>query len=240
VLIVVRDHPGDVDLPSYGESAVVPAPSRFSGGNALQLSFSALSLASGNWTFWILAGTFFVCGLSTSGLVQNHFIPLCHDFGIGTIAASGVLATMGAFDFVGTIFSGWLSDRYENRWLLFWYYGLRGLSLLLLPYTDFSLYGLSIFAVFYGLDWIATVPPTVKLTGQTFGREKAPLIFGWIFLAHQMGSATAAFGAGVSRDALLSYLPAFFAAGVACIVASAAVLTIAKRTPEAMLAVPAE
>ena len=103
-----------------------------------------------------------------------------------------------------------------------------------------TLYGLSIFAVFYGLDWIATVPPTVKLTGQTFGREKAPLIFGWIFLAHQMGSATAAFGAGVSRDALLSYLPAFFAAGVACIVASAAVLTIAKRTPEAMLAVPAE
>ena len=130
-------------------------------------------------------------------------------------------------------------DGRKVRWLLFWYYGLRGLSLLLLPYTDFSLYGLSIFAVFYGLDWIATVPPTVKLTGQTFGREKAPLIFGWIFLAHQMGSATAAFGR-LSRDALLSYLPAFFAAGVACIVASAAVLTIAKRTPEAMLAVPAE
>ncbi len=236
VLVVVRDHPGDVGLPSYGEASVVPAPSRFSGGNALKLSFAALSMASGNRTFWILAGTFFICGLSTSGLVQNHFIPLCHDFGIETIAASGVLATMGAFDFVGTIFSGWLSDRYDNRWLLFWYYGLRGLSLLALPYTDFSLYGLSIFAVFYGLDWIATVPPTVKLTGQTFGREKSPLIFGWIFLAHQMGSATAAFGAGVSRDALLSYLPAFFAAGVACIAASAAVLTIRKRTPESVAA----
>src|SRR5258705_1282108 len=201
VLIVVRDHPSDVDLPSYGETTVVPAPSRFSGGNALQLSFAALSLAAGNRTFWILASTFFICGLSTSGLVQNHFIPLCHDFGVGTIAASGVLATMGAFDFVGTIFSGWLSDRFDNRWLLFWYYGLRGLSLLVLPYTDFSLYGLSIFPVFYGLDWISTVPPTVKLTGQTFGREKAPLGFGWIFLAHQMGAATAAFGAGVSRDA---------------------------------------
>jgi MFS family permease len=240
VLIVVRDHPGDVDLPSYGEATVVPAPSRFSGGNALQLSFAALSLAAGNRTFWILASTFFICGLSTSGLVQNHFIPLCHDFGVGTIAASGVLATMGAFDFVGTIFSGWLSDRYENRWLLFWYYGLRGLSLLMLPYTDFSLYGLSIFAVFYGLDWIATVPPTVKLTGQTFGREKAPLVFGWIFLAHQMGAATAAFAAGLSRDVLLSYLPAFFAAGVVCIIASAAVLTIRKRTTEAILAAPAE
>jgi predicted MFS family arabinose efflux permease len=151
-----------------------------------------------------------------------------------------VLATMGAFDFVGTILSGWLSDRYDNRLLLFWYYGLRGLSLLMLPYTDFSLYGLSIFGVFYGLDWIATVPPTVNLTGQTFGRERTPLVFGWIFVAHQMGSATAAFGAGLSRDALLSYLPAFFAAGVTCIIASGAVLTIRKRTSEAILAAPAK
>lgn len=231
-LVVVRDYPGDVGLPSYGETFVSPAPSRFSGGNALKLSFAALSMASANRTFWVLAGTFFVCGLSTSGLVQNHFIPLCHDFGIETVAAAGVLAIMGAFDFVGTILSGWLSDRYDNRWLLFWYYGLRGLSLLALPYTDFSLYGLSIFAVFYGLDWIATIPPTVRLTGQTFGRQKSPLVFGWISLAHQMGSATAAFGAGVSRDVLLSYLPAFFAAGVACIVASVAVLTIRRRTAE--------
>lgn len=239
VMLVVRDYPGDVGLPSYGEADVVPAPSRHSGGNALKLSFQALSMAAGSRTFWILAGTFFVCGLSTSGLVQNHFIPLCHDFGIETIAASGVLATMGAFDFVGTICSGWLSDRFDNRWLLFWYYGLRGLSLLALPYTDFSLYGLSIFAVFYGLDWIATVPPTVKLCSQTFGREKSPLVFGWIFMAHQMGSAVAAFGAGVSRDALLSYLPAFFAAGVACIVASVAVLAIRRRPAEIGLPLPA-
>jgi sugar phosphate permease len=240
VLVVVRDYPASVGLPSYGESAVVPVPSRFSGGNALKLSFAALSVASGNRTFWILASTFFVCGLSTSGLVQNHFIPLCHDFGIDTIAASGVLATMGAFDFVGTIFSGWLSDRFDNRWLLFWYYGLRGLSLLVLPYTDFSLYGLSMFAVFYGLDWIATVPPTVKLTSRSFGLETSPLVFGWISLAHQMGSATAAYGAGASRDALLSYLPAFFAAGIACVVASIAILTIRKRSAEAILTTPAE
>ncbi len=233
VVTVVRNYPGDVGLPSYGESEVVPSPSPRAGGNALKLSFDALALVAGNRTFWILAGTFFVCGLSTSGLVQNHLIPLCHDFGVETMAASGVLATMGAFDFVGTIGSGWLADRYDNRKLLFWYYSLRGLSLLMLPYTNFSLYGLSLFAVFYGLDWIATVPPTVKLTGWTFGRKNAPLIFGWIFMAHQVGAATAALGAGISRDALASYLPAFAAAGVACLAASVAVLTIRRTSADA-------
>jgi predicted MFS family arabinose efflux permease len=239
VIVVVRDHPGDINLPSYGDTTVVPAPSRRSGANALKVSFSALRLAVGNRTFWILAGTFFVCGLSTSGLVQNHFIPLCHDFGVATVTASGILALMGAFDFVGTILSGWLSDRYDNRALLFWYYGLRGLSLLALPYTNFSLYGLSIFAVFYGLDWIATVPPTVKMTGQTFGRETGPVVFGWVFLAHQLGSATAAFGGGISRDELLTYLPAFAAAGIACLVASIAVLTIRRRPIDISMTAPA-
>ena len=189
VIVVVRDHPGELALPSYGETEVVPPPSRRAGGNALTLSFAALALASRNRGFWILFGTFFVCGLSTNGLVQNHFIPLCHDFGMDAVAAASVLAVMGAFDFVGTIGSGWLSDRFDNRWLLCWYYGLRGLSLLMLPYTDFSFYGLSLFAVFYGLDWIATVPPTVRLTAQTFGRVQAPLVFGWIFTAHQLGAA---------------------------------------------------
>jgi predicted MFS family arabinose efflux permease len=240
ILLVVRDHPGDLALPSYGEVAVVAAPSRFAGGNALKLSFAALSAAAGNRTFWILFGTFFVCGLSTNGLVQNHFIPLCHDFGMDAVAASGVLAMMGACDFVGTIGSGWLSDRFDNRWLLFWYYGLRGLSLLVLPYTNFSLVGLSVFAVFYGLDWIATVPPTVKLSAQTFGRAQAPLVFGWIFTAHQLGAATAAFGAGVSRDALASYLPAFAAAGVACLVAALAVIAIRRGSGEVVVGVPAE
>ncbi len=238
VILVVRDHPEDVQLPSYGDDKIVPAPPRRSGQNTLAISFQALREAAGSRTFWILSGTFFVCGLSTSGLVQNHFIPLCHDFGVATITASSVLAMMGAFDFVGTILSGWLSDRYDNRYLLFWYYGLRGLSLLALPFTDFSIYGLSIFAVFYGLDWIATVPPTVRMTGQEFGREKGPVVFGWIFLAHQLGSATAAFGAGVSRDELLTYLPAFAFAGVACLLAAAAILTVRKKTM--LVASPAE
>lgn len=198
-------------------------------GSVVARSFRALRGASANATFWILAGTFFICGLSTSGLVQNHFIPLCHDFGMDAVAASGVLALMGACDFVGTIGSGWLSDRVDNRWLLFWYYGLRGISLFLLPYSTFSFYGLSLFAVFYGLDWTATVPPTVKLTGQTFGREQGPLLFGRIFTAHQLGSAGATYGAGASRDALASYLPAFSSAGVACMLAALAVLAVRRR-----------
>ncbi len=239
VVLFMRDHPGDVDLASYGEDEVVAPPVRRAGSNALLLSFSALAMASRNRTFWILAGTFFVCGLSTNGLVQNHFIPLCHDFGMDAVEASGVLALMGACDFVGTIISGWLSDRYDNRWLLSWYYGLRGLSLLVLPYSQFSFFGLSLFAVFYGLDWIATVPPTVKLSGQTFGREQGPLVFGWVFTAHQLGAATAAFAAGATRDMLLSYLPAFAFAGAACLVAAIAVLTVKKR-PGAATVVPAE
>ena len=179
--------------------------------------------------FWVLFGTFFICGASTNGLIQTHFIPLCADFGLPAVGAASVLAAMGMFDIVGTVGSGWLSDRYDNRWLLFWYYGLRGLSLMYLPFSDFTFYGLSLFALFYGLDWIATVPPTVKLTVARFGRERANLVFGWIFAGHQLGAATAAFGAGVSRTALSSYLPAFFAAGVLCLIAAALVLTLGCR-----------
>jgi predicted MFS family arabinose efflux permease len=142
---------------------------------------------------------------------------------------------MGIFDFFGTIMSGWLSDRYDNRWLLFWYYGLRGLSLLMLPFTDFSFYGLSLFAMFYGLDWIATVPPTVRLTAQRFGAERANLVFGWIFAGHQAGAAFAAFGAGLSRTVLATYLPAFFFAGALCVVASLIVLAIS-RPPKPVMA----
>ena len=178
--------------------------------------------------FWILFGTFFICGASTNGLVQTHLIPMCADFGIPATTSASLLAVMGVFDFFGTIASGWLSDRYDNRWLLFWYYGLRGLSLLFLPFTDFSFYGLSIFAMFYGLDWIATVPPTVKLSAKHFGPERAAVVFGWIFVGHQLGSATAAFGAGLTRTVYETYLPAFFAAGVLCIIAAGAVLLLRK------------
>jgi predicted MFS family arabinose efflux permease len=145
---------------------------------------------------------------------------------------------MGVFDFIGTVGSGWLSDRYDNRYLLLWYYGLRGLSLMVLPFTDFSFYGLSLFAVFYGLDWIATVPPTVKITAANFGRERANLVFGWVFAGHQLGAATAAFGAGLSRTVLATYLPAFFIAGALCIIAAVLAVTIAWPGSAAKVAAP--
>jgi predicted MFS family arabinose efflux permease len=178
--------------------------------------------------FWVLFATFFICGLSTNGLIQTHFIALCADYGMAATAAAGVLAMMGIFDFFGTVGSGWLSDRYDNRWLLFWYYGLRGLSLIFLPFSDFSIYGLSIFAVFYGLDWIATVPPTVKLSVERFGRERANVVFGWVFAGHQLGAATAAYGGGYIRTEYATYLPAFFIAGVACVIGALLVLSVAK------------
>src|SRR6516225_5430692 len=190
-----------------------------------------LALASRSGAFWVLFGTFFVCGLSTSGLIQTHFITLCGDNGLGPVPAASVLATIGACDFVGTIASGWLSDRYDVRKLLFWYYGLRGLSLLWLPHSTFTVVGLSLFAVFYGLDWVATVPPTVRLTSFVFDKQRAPMIFGWIFAGHQLGGAVAAYGAGLTRTVMQSYSPALYAAGITCIVAAVAIFLLERPTP---------
>lgn len=229
ILLVMRDRPADIGLRPYGDNGTAPLPAPApSNAPIMAAALGALRDAAKTRVFWILFATFFICGASTNGLVQVHLIPMCLDFGIPQMEAAGLLAAMGVFDFFGTIASGWLSDRYDNRYLLFWYYGLRGLSLLALPFTDFSFYGLSLFAMFYGLDWIATVPPTVRLTASKFGPERAGLVFGWIFAGHQLGAATAAFGAGLSRTILLSYLPAFFAAGALCIIASLIVLAIAR------------
>lgn len=224
MLMLGRDHPAQVGLAPYGETEVLPTPVR-QRGNPFLASLIALRDASQDRTFWVLFGTFFVCGLSTNGLVQSHFIPFCVDYGMDPLVGASVLAMMGMFDFVGTIVSGWLSDRYDIRKLLFVYYGLRGLSLIALPYSSFSFLGLSVFAMFYGLDWVATVPPTVKLAAANFGRERAALVFGWVFTAHQLGAAVAAAGAGMVRDGTGSYLPAFLAAGLACLLASAAALS---------------
>ncbi len=229
VLGLMRDRPADLDLPIYGEARITPAPPLNKSLSAMLMSpLLALKEVSRSSTFWILFATFFICGLSTNGLIQTHFVTLCGDYGILPVAAASVLAVMGIFDFFGTIGSGWLSDRFDNRWLLFWYYGLRGLALLFLPFSQFGFYGLSIFAVFYGLDWIATVPPTVKIAADRFGPEKAGLVFGWIFTGHQLGAATAAFGAGLSRTALDSYLPAFFVAGAFCLLAAILAITLSK------------
>jgi MFS family permease len=230
VLLLMRDRPGDVGLRPFGDDATQPLPApSVDKAPILAAALGTLRDASKSRVFWILFLTFFICGASTNGLIQVHLIPMCIDYGIPQVQAASLLAAMGVFDFFGTIFSGWLSDRYDNRWLLFWYYGLRGLSLLLLPFTDFSFYGLSLFAMFYGLDWIATVPPTVRLTAQRFGPERANLVFGWIFAGHQLGAGASAFAAGLSRTVLESYLPAFFAAGALCIVAALIMLTMSRH-----------
>jgi MFS family permease len=237
VLVFMSDRPSDLDLPLYGETKVSPPPP--SGVGLVSLLMSPLLVlreCARVPIFWVLFGTFFVCGCSTNGLIQTHFITLCHDYGLAATAAASVLAMMGAFDFIGTIGSGYLSDRFDNRWLLFWYYGLRGLSLLYLPFTDFTFYGLSLFAMFYGLDWIATVPPTVKLTADRFGRERAGMVFGWIFTGHQIGAASAAIGAGLVRTEFSTYLPAFFVAGGLCIVAALLILTVRKSSTSGVLA----
>ena len=233
VLMLMRDRPSDVGLRPFGDNGTAPLPAP-PPANApiMAAALGTLRESSKSSVFWILFATFFVCGASTNGLVQVHLIPMCLDFGIPQVQAASLLAAMGIFDFFGTIISGWLSDRYDNRYLLFWYYGLRGLSLLYLPYSDFTFYGLSLFAMFYGLDWIATVPPTVRLTAQRFGAERANLVFGWIFAGHQLGAGAAAFGAGVSRTVYSSYLPAFFIAGALCVCAALITLAIARPHPK--------
>lgn len=229
VLALMRERPADVGQLPYGATEPAIAPGEPATFKAMIASpIRALRKASGSATFWILFGTFFICGASTNGLIQTHFVALCSDFGIVPVIAAGMLAMIGIFDFVGTVGSGWLSDRYDSRWLLFAYYGLRGISLLYLPFSSFSFYELSIFAILYGLDWVATVPPTVKLVADRFGDE-ATLVFGWIFAGHQLGAASAAYGAGFSRTSLDSYLPAFFIAGFLCLVAAVAVVFVRDR-----------
>lgn len=234
VLLLLRDRPADVGLNPYGETqALAPVatpPAAFS-------PFAMLKEAVQSRTFWILFGTFFICGASTNGLIQTHFVSLCGDFGMAAVAAASVLAMMGLFDFVGTIGSGWLSDRFDSRWLLFWYYALRGLSLLYLPNAEFTILGLSPFAVFYGLDWIATVPPTLKLAAEKFGLEKTPVVFGWIFCGHQLGAAAIAFIAGTIRTEYNTYLPAFLLAGSLCLLAALAALFIIR--PQTQVLQPA-
>lgn len=229
VLALMRDHPADIGLPAYGETTVVQHPKedhRFL--TTLASPIRTLASVSTSSTFWVLFGTFFVCGLSTNGLIQTHWISICGDFGMTAITAASTLAVIGIFDFFGTIFAGWLSDRYDNRVLLFWFYGLRGLSLIYLSFSGFSFLELSAFAIFYGLDWVATVPPTVKLAAERFGREKAGLVFGWVFTGHQLGAATAAFGAGYFKSDFNTYMPALQIAGVMCMLAAVSVMLLKK------------
>jgi sugar phosphate permease len=226
----MRDDPRDVGLRPYGEDgapdAVKPAGPAV---NPAQRALAVLGDATKSQDFWLLAGSFFVCGASTNGLIGTHLISAAFDCGTPEVRTAGLLAAMGLFDLVGTTASGWLSDRFNSRYLLFGYYGLRGLSLLFLPQALLGpAAGLGVFALFYGLDWIATVPPTVRLTGEVFGREKASIVFGWVAASHQVGAAFAAYTAGWLRTSFGSYSPAFIGAGALCLIAAFGVLPISK------------
>ncbi len=222
-MLFSKDWPSDLGLPAYGDKKVFQPPDG-NVTNILLMTFSALANGSKHPAFWILAITFFICGLTSVGIVGQHFIPFCADNNVGIVVASSYLALMGGFNFLGTTASGWLSDRYDSYKLLAIYYGFRGLSLVYLPYSNFGIYELTLWAIFFGLDFVATVPPTVKLTGHYFGTVQAPLIFGWIFAAHQGGAALAAYGAGVSRDYFITYVPAFVIAGMSCFMATGLII----------------
>ena len=212
VLLFFREHPADLGIPPYGGETVVAAPPVVR--NAALLAVQGLRNAARTRAFWLLAGGFAICGATTNGLVATHFIPAAHDHGMPSVTAAGLLALIGVFDLVGTILSGWLSDRVDARILLAVYYGLRGLSLVVLP----QLFGAAVsgpmlvFVVFYGMDFIATVPPTIALCREHFGMS-APIVFGWVFAAHQVGAAVAATAAGLVRDGVGDYAPAWYVAG---------------------------
>jgi sugar phosphate permease len=236
LVAALPERPEDVGLRRYGapleeaplEDAKAPRPTT---GNPLHLALGALMMATRRRDFWYLAVTFFICGFTTNGLVGTHLIALCSDHGIPEVRAAGLLAMMGVFDLIGTTASGWLTDRFDPRRLLFLYYGLRGAALIYLPYSNFSLGGLAVFAVLFGLDWIATVPPTLRLTTEIFGEHNAAVIYGWILATHQVGAACAAFAAGYLRTLQGDYVAAFVFAGSSGLVAAALALLIARDTP---------
>ena len=238
-LLVLRDRPADLGIPPYGGSAV--APYAKPAVNPARRAVSALQAGLGRRDFWLLAGTFFICGASTNGLIGTHLIPACVDHGIPEVRAASLLAAMGVLDLVGTTLSGWLSDRFDARFLLAWYYGLRGLALLFLPSAldvdAMGWAGIAVFAAFYGLDWIATVPPTVRLAAKCFGEGEAPVMFGWIAASHQVGAGLTAWLAGVTRASTGSYMTAFMVSGGLCLVASLMVAFIGAAPRQAEAAV---
>jgi predicted MFS family arabinose efflux permease len=234
VVWLLRDHPADVGLTALGAPAGTPIEKPAPVRGSARRTLSVLRRASGTRTFWLLAGGFAICGASTNGLVATHFIPAAHDHGMPETTAAGLLALVGLFDVVGTILSGWLTDRFDSRALLGAYYALRGLSLLVLPglIAATAHPSILVFIIFYGLDWVATVPPTITLCRQHFGAD-GPIVFGWVFASHQVGAAVAATGAGLVRDFSGDYNPAWIAAGILCLFAAVMSVRI-RRTPAAV------
>ncbi len=231
VWLLLRDHPADVGLAAYGAATYVPKPGPVPG--AARRAVGVLVSAARTGPFWLLAGTFAICGASTNGLVKTHFVPAAHDHGMPITAAASLLAVIGVFDVIGTIASGWFTDRFEARRLLAVYYALRGVSLLFLP----MLLAPSVhppmlfFIIFYGLDWVATVPPTIALCREHYGDDSA-IVFGWVLASHQVGAAIVAFAGGVARDVFGSYDVVWYASGALCAAAALMALVI-RRVPPA-------
>ncbi|MCC6719714.1 MAG: MFS transporter [Acetobacteraceae bacterium] len=212
----MRDRPGDIGLAPYGEDGP-PLPAPGVTGNPFRRTVAALGEGLRNRTFLLLAGSFVICGATTNGFVGTHLIPACIDAGFTPVASAGVMAGMGVFNVVGALASGWLSDRFDSRWLLGIYFFTRALALAWLPFSFDTPVGFAIVIMINGLDWVATVPPMVRLCAQHFGRERGSLMYGWINAIHQVGSGAAAFLGGVLRDHLGSYGVIFIAAGVICL-----------------------
>jgi len=236
IYFFLKERPELLGITPYGAPAdwQPPAPNELSAG---RIAIDTLKVSSRSRDFWILFGTFLVCGLSTNGLIGTHFIPAAHDHGMAETVAAGLLALVGVFDVIGTLFSGWLTDRMDPRKLLFFYYGLRGLSLFLLPSILFSTMHPStlVFIIFYGLDWVATVPPTLMLCRIVMGNQRSAVVYGWVFVGHQVGASIAALGAAVLRVKLGDYALAFYISAGMCLVAALAVLQIAKGKTTAEL-----
>jgi sugar phosphate permease len=233
--VLMRDRPEDLGLARYGEgnwSRPAAAPT----GNPVAVAFRALATGVHSRDFWLIAGGYFACGATTNGLIGTHLIPACVDHGLSEIAGAGLLAATGVFALIGGTISGWLSDRCDNRILLCCYYGLRGLALLYLPFAlNMSFYGLSLFSMVYGLDWIASAPPTVRLLSGVVGSERIGIMVAWITVIHQIGSASAAYLAGVLRIAFDTYFEAFIFSGMLLIAVAVMVLFIGAgrgREPE--------
>ncbi|CAN2241672.1 AraJ Arabinose efflux permease [Candidatus Planktophila dulcis] len=236
IYFFLKEKPEALGMTPYGAPSdwQPPAPNELSAG---RIAIDTLRVSSKSRDFWILFGTFLVCGLSTNGLIGTHFIPAAHDHGMAETVAAGLLALIGLFDVIGTLFSGYLTDRIDPRKLLFFYYGLRGLSLFLLPSILFSSVHPStlVFVIFYGLDWVATVPPTLVLCRMVMGNQRSAVVYGWVFVGHQIGASIAALGAAVLRVKLGDYAAAFYISGAMCLLASFAVLQIAKGKSTAEL-----
>jgi sugar phosphate permease len=235
--VFLADRPSTVGLTPYGAGSdyVEPENVRLPVRAAAMSALSTLRHALPRQTFWILAGTFFICGWSTNGLIQTHFIPAAHDHGMPNTTAASLLAVIGIFDIVGTLASGWLTDRFDSRVLLMFYYGLRGLSLLYLPMVlgPHVAPPMLFFIIFYGLDWVATVPPTVNLCREFFGAQKSAVVYGWVFASHMVGAGAGAAFAGWIRTVNGDYSIAWYTAGALCIAAASSFVFLKRKVVEA-------